>query len=577
MKIKHSFIGLSIFSLIALSSCFDNDYDLSDIDTTVKVQTKNLVVPINLDAITLDQVLDLDEGSEIIDTIDTSGKRIYAIKKEGSFGSDNINVEAFTISAPSINFANVIFTNPSTPDFGDVLQGQTYEYNLVEAETSSFESSPVQYDESVKDILKLGVDATFTSRITVTGFDDAANVSLEELKIQYPAGMTLNSEASTGVYDPETGILDLSNESNILTKEITLHVTEIANNGVNVQLNKEEHTVVYAGEIKVIAGKIKVSNVTTLPETVTLTITPTVDDIQVSSFSGVLEYNVDDFNIEPIDISDLPDVFNQSGTEIRLENPQIYLSLTNPVSNVWFQTGFQMTAERDKNTESYQIDNGTFDTKAFIGKEESVFVLSPANPEAYIEGYNAAQWVPFSGLRNVLAEVDGIPTTIKVDVLNPQMPTQEVLDFKLGAYEGMEGKYTFYAPLQLSDPSYIAYTDTIDGWNDEDVDKITIEKLVLNFDATIELPFALNLTVYPIDKNGKKMEGVAGNAHIPANAKDVPTEVAVTGTIKHLDGIIISAKVATEEGQDNPPLSPQMTLQMKNSKVTVTGSYEEEL
>lgn len=576
MKIKHSIIGLSAFSLIALSSCFDNDYDLSDIDTTVKVQTKNLVIPINIDAITLEQVLDIDEGSEIIETIDADGKRIYAIKKEGRFDSGNINVDAFTISAPSINFANVTFRCPSTPDLGGILQGMTFEYGLEEAETSSFESSAVEYDESVKDILKLGVDATFASTITVKGFDGAAVVDLEGLQIQYPKGMTL--EPNIGRYNPETGILDLSNEDDILNKTIILHVTEIAtNNGENVKLNKEEHTVVYAGEIKVIAGTMKVSNVTSLPETATLTITPTVDDIKVASFSGVLEYEVDQFTIDPIDISDLPSILNQSGTAIRLENPQIYLSLTNPISNVWFQTGFQMTAERDGNSKSYQIDNGTFNTKEFIGEEKNLFVLSPVEPTDYIVGYSEAQWVPYSGLRNVLAEVDGIPTKIYVDVLNPQMPTQEVLDFQLGSYNGMEGEYTFYAPLQLSGSSQIVYNDTIDGWNDEDVDEITIDKLVLNFDATIELPFALDLTVYPIDKNGKKMEGVAGNASIPANAKDVPTEVTITGTVKHLDGVIISATVVTEEGQNNPPLSPQMTLQMKNSKVTVAGSYEREL
>ena len=52
---------------------------------------------------------------------------------------------------------------------------------------------------------------------------------------------------------------------------------------------------------------------------------------------------------------------------------------------------------------------------------------------------------------------------------------------------------TFYAPLQLNDGSVIKYVDTIDGWSDDDLDKMTISKLNVVFDGSTEVPFELEV------------------------------------------------------------------------------------
>ena len=99
---KFMLTGMSALSLLALSSCMDDAYDLSDIDTTARLQVKELTIPLNLDHITLEQIINLDESSEIVKETDANGNLIYAIKKEGTFKSDPINVAQFTTSKPSI-------------------------------------------------------------------------------------------------------------------------------------------------------------------------------------------------------------------------------------------------------------------------------------------------------------------------------------------------------------------------------------------------------------------------------------------------------------------------------------------
>ncbi len=56
---------VSLMAVATLVSCVDNDYDLSDIDTTTQINVNNLVVPFNLDVIKLSDIIEVKEGSEI--------------------------------------------------------------------------------------------------------------------------------------------------------------------------------------------------------------------------------------------------------------------------------------------------------------------------------------------------------------------------------------------------------------------------------------------------------------------------------------------------------------------------------
>jgi hypothetical protein len=75
--------------------------------------------------------------------------------------------------------------------------------------------------------------------------------------------------------------------------------------------------------------------------------------------------------------------------------------------------------------------------------------------------------------------------------------------------------------------------------------------------------------------NGKKLEGVTvEGADIPANAKNHDFHAVVKGTIKKIDGIILKAHVKAHDGE---PLSPTMTIKLTDTKVKVSGYYDDEL
>ena len=50
---------------LLLQSCKDDDYDLSDIDTTIKAEVKDLTLPINIDPVELGGLIELDPNGSL--------------------------------------------------------------------------------------------------------------------------------------------------------------------------------------------------------------------------------------------------------------------------------------------------------------------------------------------------------------------------------------------------------------------------------------------------------------------------------------------------------------------------------
>lgn len=573
--------GMSALSLLALSSCIDNAYDLSDIDTAARLQVKELTIPLNLDHITLDQVIDLDDDSEIVKETDALGNVFYAIKKEGTFKSSPIDVASFTTSKPSINPSITTLYIEDQRLLPQYVPGGITAFYPITSDKTEFSTEADDIDKSIKGISKIGVETKLSTRIKITGISSSLmqDIRFENVKMKFPAGLT--ATPSRGVYDSETGILDLSGEIIIPDTNgeisITMNVTEIDATADNIKTDFDKHTFSYEDYIQVIEGQVSIYADSELPSEITFTQAPNVDPIKVTSFTGEIEYSVDDFNIDPVKLNDIPDFLNQAGTEIRIDNPQIYLSVTNPMAkyHAYFRTGFKLTSKREGRSQSYTLDNEVFETQP-TSAEKHYFVLSPKAPSTPYDGYQNPKWVKFSSLGNILAEVGGIPTTIEVDAIDPQMPQQAVTDFKLGTtLDAVSGTYAFYAPFQFKDGSQIIYSDVIDDWYDEELDKMTITKLKLNFDGTTEVPFAMKLTIKPIDTTGKPIAGVTSTtAIINSKANNQPIEITIEGNIKNLDGISIDAEI--ENKGNDTALGPNMKLFFNNLKATFTGYYEDE-
>ncbi len=582
-------VCLMLVITFAVSGCIDEDYDLSDIDGSVELQVKDFTIPMNIDDIKLENIIDIDGSGQIKDV---DGE--YAFIEEGNFNSGNISIPTVGITAPVID--------PTTTELKlNVPEGyetMSTDINLPPQVTElhyALETSisPFTYEtHSVSDYImsmdKIGTELRVEMVFDLVGLDIVKSFSLRNFELQLPKGLTLNLTTEKGSYNPETGILTIEDGPHSgHSLDFVMNVSEIDIAEASMEYDHDSHSIIFSDNIGIYSGEIVITDADvdgtitemllsgTFPKTIDLKSEYILSDILVKTFTGEVKYTLDAMDIAPIAINNIPDILSQDETNIVLSNPQIYLSLNNPLSeyDLYAQSGLEIASHWSNLSKIAALDNEVF---TIAGIPMNVFCMSPTTPDKYYVGYENATHVPFSDLADVLSG-DGLPSSLKVKLDNPNVPVQKVSNFQLGKEFGaIQGKYTFFSPLELGLNSKIVYTSTEDGWNDEEVDAITIKKMNVSASVTNKLPLDIEITGYPVDIDGNQIGNVeVEGMSVSANAVDQPLNIIITGEIKHLDGIYFKA-VAEPKGNDNV-LKPSDSIHLKDLRVTISGNYIDEL
>lgn len=563
-----------------ITSCIDDNYDLSDIDKTVRVDVNQLIVPINIDAIKLDNIIDIKEGDrlQIYD-----GQ--YCVIENGEFNSSDITINPVSLAAPTV-----------APTHTEIFLPQRSKGLSAPSEISyHLQSQPTSYDyqgdgnEYVVDIESIFGNVTFDVDIKFAGLEDiVTGFDISDLKLQMPKGLTLTTNQKS-TYDPETGVLGFDTfRATGMGAELKISVSAIDFKAMGGVYSNGKASI--SGELSVLDGYLEIGvsdlkpglTVADIPSSLVMDTEYTMSPIDIKLFNGQIKYSIEDVNISDVDLSDLPDVLTGEGTTIVLGNPQLYLSVTNPLHkyDLYARTGLTITSHprySGGETRRSSLDNGYFTISGTGASNEMQFCLSPEEPAKPYEGYEGCTHVAFSSLKDVLDCKNGLPISLGVELDDPVVPVQSVSNFELGVnLNAVHGRYTFVAPLQLGAGSQVCYSDVLDGWSSEDLDKMTIETIEVNLIVDSDLPVSANLTGYPIDVNGNQINGVnIEGATIPANAKKHQLKLRTTGSITRLDGISFKAVVNTE-GMD-APLNPNMTIKLSNVRPCVSGYYQTEL
>ena len=584
MKLSNP-MSLAAIAVVALSfsSCIDDDYDLSDIDTTAEFQVKDLVLPVNIDEIKLQSIIDLPEGGQIKIVNDE-----YVFVQDGEYESSDVSIPQVYLDAPQVPS---VVTSVDLSQSGVMPQSlfpSDFELNYpIGEQLSQFSYNTSSVSDFIVDMEKIGADFNIKIMFSIKGIDDIVDsYMLRNFKLQIVPGLDLSLEE--GSYDAKTGILSLNDGKHYGSSlEFNIKISGVDINGAGIDYDHNSHSIVfdgkvgiYSGEIVIVADDLKEGvNILNIPKTIELHTDFDFSRMLITSFTGRIKYQLDGLDIAPVSLSNIPDILSQEKTDITLVNPQIYLSLNNPVAkyNLSAQAGITITANRNNGQSTeHSLDNGYFTIAGTPQNDMNVFCLSPQKPQTYYEGYESAVHVPYSSLATVLSG-NGLPKSLTITLDDPIVPEQDVKDFALGQSLGIiKGSYMFYSPLELAPQSQVVYRSTEDGWNDEDVDAITIKVLELSALITNELPLDIKITGYPVDVNGNKINNVdIEGVDVVAGAVDAPLTIRITGEITHLDGIAFEA-VATQ-GQEAKAWKPSEVIHLKNLRAKVSGNYIKEL
>jgi hypothetical protein len=569
---------------VILFGCVDDSYDLSNADTTTRVNINDLVLPVNIDPVKLGDVIDIDQDSKI-QSVNIGGNEFYALVESGKFESKPINIDGVSAAAQPINPTRETLRRliGDTDSRHRAPMGE-FIYPIVEV-GNYFSYDAIDIDDA---IVSLGYieTAPFEFRLNLEIEDPHTTISsmaFTDLVIRSPKGLT--ATPSTGTYDSATGIwriprVDAVNNHASIALLATGIDTKVA--GVTI---RSDRSLDFNSEFHIESGYVDIEPISTsFRDEVTFIITYDLSDFEVKSFSGEIRYTLEGLDIAPVRLTDIPDFLKGEETSISIANPQIYLQINNPVAGVPLDcsTGLRLTTLRDGLSPlTYTLDSPVEIGHSLGEAGPYNFVLSPSADDLQIpDGFaDGLKWQKFSTLGSLLTtpsdwSVKGLPDEIEIDLVDAGVPTQKVNGFTLPhTLPAAEGRYELMAPLALNDGSHIIYSEVRDGWNDDEVDAITITRLELTAHAVNNCPVSIQLTAYALDKDGNQIDAKVESNTLAANA-ETDLVIALTGEVHHLDGIRFVAVL--ESGSTGEVLSPEQTLSLENIRAKITGYYEKE-
>lgn len=640
MNFHKTSLQLAFGALLLLASCTDNNYDLDQLSgSTVRIAVNELTVPVKLDAITLDSILELNDSS-IIKRVNGS---YAAVKEDFIKESDDIKINEIRISKPEdVYISNVIthekidslvipYPDMPIPDNLSILR-----FNIpTDAKDLNLKADNI--DNAVQSIMNVGLsdEETLSVSIEFNNINGIRDFSIKDLKIQLPKGL-VPTEDNDCDYDPETGIADFGTVQSKGLK-IAVHLTV---NGIDVtDRTPEEFTftpgkkddkkskgkLTFNQKIHVVDGYVFIEgrNLTTKTLAVVNEVLSSNNikyeakanfarDFSINSFSGDVYYAVDGINVSPVVLSDLPGILNQTGTAIGLDNPQLYISVNNPILNASdikvIPTAMLGLTKKVKNHASGELspDDGAVALKfadnvaVLAPRPDGVSYVSPTDPE-HFNFTNINTPVKFTAMSGLLmaetAERDTrLPDSILVRI-DPKVE-QTVSNLKLMNYGKVSGKYAFYAPIHFTSDSKIVYNDTIDGMNTEAVDKMVVDKLNLGAALTTDMPVnSLTLELIPFEYTNDWTDNFDKETRPKKFRTDLRQEVVIaadgsgviTGkefkiafdpkekglpSIQHLGGIVLNARI---NASNKDALKPSQKIRLTNIKASISGYYDTKL
>lgn len=582
MKTEQLFkVGCILALPFTFSACVDDNYDLDNLDSTVQIQVKDLVLPVNVEEISLKNIIEIEE-TEQISLINNQ----YVFIEDGEFSSSQIDIPQVLIPAPVVDpvVSTIYLDNvPVTPGITAKANSQFEIHYPITSQLADFTYETYNVSDYIQSIDNVGVDFKVSIQFEIQGLEDiVSSYTLSNFSLQIPAGLSLYT--TDGFYDIETGVLTLADKKYDGSKiTFTVDINHIDITKSNLIYNHDEHSVNFSGQVGIYSGEVVVSSADLIPGADLLNIPQSIDlvthfdmsDITFKSFTGTVNYVFEGLSIAPIELYDLPEILTQEETNIILNNPQIYLQLNNPMAkyNLTAQAGLTITTHRNNSADqSFSLDNEYFVIGGNAENSINTMCMSPTQPQYYYQGYEQATYIPFSSLSYLLSG-KGMPNSVSIDITNPAIPSQKVIDFLLGENLGsVNGKYTFYAPLDLKYGSTITYTDKITGMGNEDSESLAITKLGIEALVTNNIPFDFTITAYPIDANGEFIEDVTiETIDIVAHSVDRPLKFTINGNIENFDGIYFEAIAKAPETGSN--FNPTTTISLKDLKVTISGNF----
>ena len=568
--------GLLIMSLLGITACVDDAYDLSkDVDMTITVGGENLSIPgSNTDLITLEKIFDLAPESDV--KADANGN--YALTMSGEGSESSVNVENVTIEGSEIE------TDPSTTE----LNFQYVPYQNAEADVDDYTSFNVNKTDVTEDVDSLYyANVTSMSSLDLTFDGSARQLHLTEgFTVTFPEYMTIRCDGDTR----------FQAEGNTITFTEDVHISRGSRLSIPVSVTAIDFKQMPDGEglvergHLVIRGDIPVKGqayllaedfLTHQDVQLKLNTEINIDNIELTEVTAVVDPKID-ITIDPVMVNELPDFLQDNEVEIDMTDPKIFLYVTNE-SPVAVNFSADMIPYKDGQVQHTVIlgdkPNGTEPIIIPANKTDYVICLHRLEDAAGIE---ADQIITVPDLNNLVAKIPDEIRTENIEATAIQTP----ITLELGRDYNVKTDYNVVAPLQFNDQTRIVYNDQMDDWN-SDMEDIDARHAEISLTATNTIPLGMTMTADAIDPDGNVLNDITATVEggISAGTPDAPTTSTLTirleskadGALKNMDGIAYRVEASVPTEVQGITLNESQSLKLDNVIITVKGGVTVDL
>lgn len=564
------------FVTMGLASCVDDQYDLDkDVDMTVTVGGDLTIPGSSTEEITLKKIFDLEDDSNV--QPDAEGN--YVLSQQGETSVSEVNIEKVTVAGDEIetNGSDAYLTfanNAALPDMTVTDEVNEGNFFKIDSEVS-------------RDVVALKtaqVNMPISFRMHYQG--NAGTLYLKKgFALTFPAYMSLATD------DPRVEVADDGNMKSLVFKADT----EIRKNSelvvptrvtaIDFEKMDEGMGLVERGhllikdDIRAIGTSyIKTSEFGSANQ-INLTLMTDVDIDELEIFRAVAmvdpQINV---SVSPVKIQNLPDFLNDEEVSINLNDPRIFLNVTNPTP-VDINLTAQLTPVKDGTAlseKSVEIGSET---------EAASQVIIPGNVTDYRicihqiadeAGIEADRIVSVPGLNRL---IEKIPDEIRMEPVNTTA-VQAFKEIDLGGNYQVETGYELKTPLQFNEGTEVVYSEEMNGWG-SDMEDYDFKEVVVSMKATNAIPLDLQLTADAIDVNGNILAGVTatveGNIAAGTPGQKTNSELKIilksssTEALHRLDGLTYRVSAKTTKEVAGTVLNENQTLKLDDIRIQIKG------
>ena len=577
--IKGLTLSCLVIGSVGLMSCVDNDYDLDkDIDMTITIGG-NLILPgSNTEEITLKKIFDLDDNSNV-KADQTTGD--YMLTQSGSQSTTTVSIDPVNISTTNINAGEPIELS-FNPKASRTVKTDNQKFNTkatfninqnittdVVALNSAETNIPVQ--------IQMNLDVNTGNLYINTG-----------TKIVFPDYMTVTCTTDGIMVDAANpNVLTFTQDKQIEKNTVLANatITKIDFTKVDNQGLPKRGNLVIKGEVEV-DGSAYMTDITR-PVNAQLKAAGSINSGSILNATAKVDPKIN-ITIAPIKITNLPDFLQDDDVTINLNNPKIFIKVTNPTPvDVNLTATMTPVGGSGKQVKIGNVNGGT----------EAVVI--PANSTDYVICLNRLgaptdEPLPANTKYIKVADINNLIEKIPDEIQMNDIKATATDEFKVVE---MDKKYTvvtdyeFAAPLQFNAGTKIIYTDRFDGWKD-DVEDFDFKEAEISITAVNRIPLNMVMNVDAIDADGNTINEVTATVEGTIAAGTMNENGAATSTLKvllksantdalhKLDGLSYRVEAASPdevEALKGTTLNEKQTIKLDNIRVRVKGGVTVDL